>query len=226
MKHETRLNGNPLGLYGANLVGFSVGPCERSKSYLIPSGRLIPVKLTYQIGLRRIALECDFEGRDYREIAMNISKVTSMLQKEAKLFLPDGFYYWCELDSVSEPKEKAPWIERVTFSFSGFRHDRPHTEVVTNGSVVNVEGNCNTPVKVVITPSDGASTVTFGDITVNSVEGTITIDGIYTTITDEDGNNIFSNSNMTEWPFFKPGKNPISVTGASKVEVTYYPIYL
>lgn len=68
-----------------------------------------------------------------------------------------------------------------------------------------------------------------GDDDVNTVAQSvyrqITIDGIYTTITDAEGENIYGQTDMTEWPSLEPGVNEITFTGASLVEISYYPIW-
>ncbi len=222
---KTVINGIELEAFGGYLLSYEVGPTAYENNYVKPPARLVPVKLQTRVGLRSIRLKIDFEGESMREITLAISRVTAILRQETSLMLPDGFHYWCEYVSASEPQEMAPWILQVEFELIGFRHEPMETKVFTaSGSYVTVEGNCTTPAVVKITPS--ASTVVFGGITFTDVtEGEIVIDGVFTTVTDEDGENIFAKCDMTAWPDLEPGLNEITFSGASRVEVSYYPIW-
>lgn len=226
MAKDVKINGIAPEYFGAHLLDYSIGPCDYKNGYFLPPRRMVPAKLTPKIGLRPISLTFDFEGNDRNEISRCISKLTAKLQKEARLVLPDGYNYWCELDSISTPKEKAPWIQQVKFSFSGFRHGPLDEIQFSSDCSVFIAGNCETPAIVKITPAVNAETVVFNGITVENVSGPIVIDGIYTTIKDEDGNNIFADTDITEWPKLKPGENAMTIDGIALVELSYYPIYL
>lgn len=221
-----RLNTIDPTTYGASLLDYSVGSCADINKYLAPSGRMQPVKLKSKVGLRKISLTFDFSANTVQQIVTNISDVTAALRNEANLELPDGFYYACELDSVSAPKEKAPWIQQVTFNFVGYRHGSLVTTRRTVNGNINVTGNCDTPATVKLTPSSGATTMKFNGITISNVSGAVTIDGINTTVKDASGNNKFKDTNITEWPVLKPGSNSITLQGVSQAEISYYPIYL
>lgn len=223
---DTRINGMLLKVFHAELLEYTVGQCDYSDGYILPSGRLIPEKLRSRVGLRPITLTIDFEGKSLYEITLEISKVTAMLRKEAKLLLPDGFYYWCEFDKASTPKQKAPWIMQVKFTLSGFRHGPMQYVTLSESQTIKVEGNYETPATLHITPDDGITEVTVAGITVTNLTGSVTIDGIYTTIMDENGLNKFRDApDMTAWPCLQPGENEIAVSEGATVEISYYPIY-
>jgi len=223
---ETRINGRFLSVFHANLLEYTVGDTDYSDGYILPAGRMIPQKLSSRIGLRPITMTIDFEGESLYEITMAISEVTAMLRKEARLLLPDGFYYWCEYDGASAPKQVAPWIMQVQFSFSGFRHGPMRYLMLSESQTVEVCGNYETPAVITVTPDDGVTEFTVAGITIENVTGPVTIDGIYTTITDVNGGNKYRDApGMTQWPSLQPGENTIDVSGGVSVEIGYYPIY-
>lgn len=224
--YDMKINGTLLKFFGATLLDYSVGPCDYGKGYVLPSGRMIPVKLKPKVGLRTISVTMDFDGRDRHEIALNISKMTAELQSEAKLVMPDGFNYWCEFDGVSAPKEKADWIQQVKFTLSGLRHGPIDEIVFAENCSVYASGNYETPATVRITPAENVDEIIFNGIKVRNVSGPVVIDGVYTTITDENGHNIFADSDITEWPMLKPGENAMTLEGIALVEMSYYPIYM
>lgn len=209
--------------YKAQLLDYKVGPVGYSDGYMLPSGRLIPVKLKAQIGLRDIQLTFDFNGTA-AETAQAIGRMTMALQAGAHIELPDGFLYWCVYTGASTPTRQAPWIEQVTFSLSGVRHTQKRSLMFTEPGSLSAEGDFDTPATVVLTPSAGATAMMFNGIIINS-DKTVTIDGLYTTILDDSGNNIFGLTNMTEWPSLSPGANEINFTGAESVMISYYPLY-
>lgn len=223
---DTKINGRHLDMFNAKLLDYTVGECDYKDGYLLPSARLIPEKLRSRIGLRPITLTVDFEGADIHSITLLISNLTAMLRKEARLLLPDGFNYWCEFDSASTPKLVAPLIMQVKFSLSGFRHGSMQHRTLTSTRTIKVEGNYETPARLVVTPAEGVTEFSVAGITVVNVTGTVTIDGIYTTIMDENGLNKYRDApEMTVWPTLQPGENEIRVSDGVKVELSYYPIY-
>lgn len=223
---ETKINGRLLKVFRANLLEYTVGECDYEGGYMLPAARMIPEKLSSRIGLRPITLTLDFEGSSFHEITLTISEVTAMLRKEARLLLPDGFYYWCEFDKASTPKAVAPWILQVKFTLSGFRHGPMQYKTLSSTKTIKVEGNYETPAKLVITPDEGVTEFTVAGISVVNVTGTVTIDGIFTTIKDENGMNKFKDApDMTVWPTLQPGENEISVSDGVTVELSYYPIF-
>ena len=182
------------------------------------------MKLTPKIGMREVSLTLDFEGDDAREIARSISSFTTALMANADIELPDGFHYWCVYDSATPQVRVAPWIDQVTFYLHGLRHEEIVTQHFAASGKMAVEGNMKTPAIVKLTPRSGASSMSFNGITVNR-SSVVTIDGVYTTVLDANGNNVFGDTDMTEWPKLDPGDNTITLSGCT-AEISYYPIYV
>ena len=220
------INGRKLSDFHANMLEYSVSDCSHTDGYLLPPGRMIPEKIKSRIGLRKVTMTLDFEGANLSVITAYISELTETLRKEANLQLPDGFFYWCEYDKASTPKIKAPWIMQVKFSLTGFRHSGMRTINLHASGTVNIEGNCETPIHVTVTRDNpGVTEFTIFGIVVKNVTGTVTIDGIHTTITDQNGKNKFRDApSMTSWPSLQPGNNRVELSAGIKAVLRYYPI--
>lgn len=220
---DPKINGTLFTEYKAKMLSYKVGACDYSTGYLLPPASMVPVKLNQTVGLRGITLTFDFEGDTPREIAENISKVTALMQIMPDILLPDGFLYYCVYEEQSTPEEKAPWIHRVQYTLSGFRHEAMETVTLTQTGTVNVGGNYKTPAVLSITSTE--NTVKVLGVTVQNAAGVVIIDGLKKTVT-KDGMNKFSDTNLTVFPVLQPGQNTVEIEGASKVEVSFYPIFL
>lgn len=220
---EPRINGMLFTVFRAKMLTYKVGACDYSTGYLLPPASMIPVKLAQTVGLRSITLTFDFEGDTPREIAMNISKVTALMQEMPDIILPDGFCYCCVYEKQSTPEEKAPWIHKVQYTLSGFRHEPMETVTLAQTGTVNVGGNYKTPAVLRITST--ASTVKVLGVTVKNAAGVVIIDGLKKTVT-KDGLNKFADTNLTSFPMLQPGLNTVDIEGASEVEISFYPIFL
>lgn len=220
---EPKINDALFSTYGAKMLSYKVGACDFTSGYLLPPSSMIPVKLSQTAGLRSITLTFDFEGDTPKEIALNISKVTALMLDMPDILLPDGFWYRCVYDKQSTPDEKAPWIRKVQYTLSGYRHDAKVTMTLTQSGSVTVGGNYKTPALLRITSTENVAKVM--GITVNDAVGVITIDGLKKTVT-KDGLNKFADTNLTSFPMLQPGLNTVEIDGASEVEISFYPIYL
>lgn len=225
MKDITKINGYPLEMFEAHLLNYTVGACEYSNGYFVPTNSMFPVKLKGNKGIRPITLELDFEGDSLKNITTNISNFTAMLQKGAEIILPDGFHYTCSYDSTTEPEEKAPWIMQVKFSLSGCRHRAMETATLTESGTISVDGNNETPAIIKIIPNENTQEVTVNGITVSNITDTVIIDGINKTVM-ENGVNVYANTNLTKFPVLQNGYNSIEISGNAIVEISYYPIFL
>lgn len=222
---DTEINGQMLNVFKAHLVSYSIGACEYNNGYMTPPSSIFPVRLDGKVGLRKVEMTMDFEGDSMAEISHNISNMTAMFHKEALLFLPDGFYYTCVFESVSDPKEKAPWILQVKFTFSGVRHKALKTESFTESGKLYVDGNYKSSAIIRIVPNTGTTEVTVNGTTVQNIAGEVVIDGIKKTVM-QNGVNKFADTNMTEFPYFECGYNEVTINGNATVEISYYPIFL
>ena len=218
------INERPIETWGAEMLEPEIGACEYTNGYISVPGKIFPVKLNGRVGLRPIKLTFDFSGDSPYETALAISDMTDLLQQGADILLPDNFYYWCVFDSASVAQRKAPWIEQVKFSLHGVRHSPLETKILTASGKVDAKGNVETPMIVTLTPANGATSMVFQGITIDLSE-TVTIDGFYTTVKNDAGNNVFGDTDMTKWPSLVPGRNQIVMSGVASAKISYYPIW-
>ena len=212
--------------FGALMLSYEVGATPISDAYTRADSRVFPIRLKGKRGLRQIRMVFDFEHDSDHERALNISRFTHELQKgTVDLRLPDGFHYWCEYDGASTPQKMAPWIEQVEFQLTGIRHEELRKHTLTAAGSIDADGNQETPIIATLTPASGVSVMHFMGITINS-SLPVTIDGVYTTVKNSNGANVFGSTTLTEWPKLSPGANTISMTGIASAAISYYPIWL
>lgn len=216
------INGQSYSTYKANLVSYKVGTASLNNNYIFPVNSVFPVMLNGTVGTRKITLTIDFEGDDQRDAACNMSDLTALFKEGVDLFLSDGFFYKCVLSSVSDAVVKAPWIIQHTFNFVGFRHGTEVKEVITESTNLLIEGNLDTRPVYTITTSE--STFVIDGITINDISGTIVIDSQKGLIT-ENGNNKFSDSNLTDFPVLSPGLHHFEISNTAVVQISYLPIF-
>lgn len=214
-------------LFKASLLDYRVGPPEISNSYLSWKNNIIPVKLNEAIGVRPLKIDLEFEGENPHEALLNISDMTAELLHETDILMPDGFYYFSILKSVSEPKLKGNSYYTVTFELVCYRHGAMVSKEFSSSGSIDVLGNHKAP--AIITIENAAGTVTVNDITVRNVNHKVIINGFDKTVFETDDvvtSNKFKDCDMTTFPALNPGVNMIEISGAGKVTIEYQPIYL
>lgn len=218
-----KINGIKPEVFGAQLVDCSVEGCELKNTYFLAPSAIFPTRLQNKPRLRKITLTFDFEGKNTHDATKKMSDFTAILSKEAELLLPDEFHYFCILTGTGKAVTKAPWIEQCTFTLIGLRHGPLETITLTESSPVFIEGNCETECRYIIdTPN---SSLQINNITINDISGQIVIDGMESLV-QQDGINKFADCDMISFPTLSPGNNQIEISGAAKVVIQYYPIYL
>lgn len=219
---EPRIDDKLLDFYHAEMLSYSVGALKRSNGYLLPARSLFPIWLQPNLGTRKVKIKLDVEGRSRHDIEMNISKLTQVLSDGCELLLPDGFYYSTVLDKASDTKEVAPWLHQITFELIGARHGAKVTEKLTESASIYVLGNMTTPVRYTVTPSDASFRI--NDIEVSGVSGTVILDGIEGRFM-QGTQNVFSKTNITDFPKLDIGKQEIELENVSSIKIEYYPLY-
>ena len=229
---EPMINGQSLFQWRAKTLSYSIAPIGYKNGYVVPAGSIIPVKLKPKLGVRKIILTLDIYGDTKEEIAQNISALTNELLAGAELFMPDNFYYTVVFDSITAPVEKAPWIEQVKITVSGYKHGENVMNTLTKSGSIEVIGDIEAPAILTVVSSSSSATVTINegsdremDYAITDLAGTVIINGISKTVT-KDGNNKFADTEMVEFPKLITGKSAIKITGSATVHVEYYPMYL
>lgn len=219
-----RLNGKLLQQYGCELVSYSVGAIQTTDGYIAQSRSYRPVGLNRNYSVRPISITVEFMGVDLRDTTRNVSNLTATLRGDCDLLLPDGFYYFGRLAEDGEPTFNANFIQTITYTLYGYRHEELQSKTLTETGTVYCTGNLPAEVRFKITPS-GSTVKVFG-ITVTGITsiGTLLIDGIEKKIML--GNtNAFKNSDLDDFPVLQPGNNRIDISGASSVVVEWYPVW-
>lgn len=219
------LNGVLFSQYNAQLVSYAIGAVQTSAGYVAPSRSYRPVGLERNYMVRPIAISCEFMGEDLRDTTRQISEFVAAMQSNCDILLPDGFYYYCELSEIGEPIMQGNFIQTVSFSFCGYRHGALQSKTITATTTVSVAGNLPAECRYTITPSSSMVKVAGITVTGCSSSKTVIIDGIDKKITNG-GKNCFADSDLTDFPKLQPGSNQISISGASKVIVEFYPVWL
>ena len=223
---EMQVNRQALSTFGANLLSYAIGDTDHTDTYMLPSARIIPVRIKSKIGLRSVSVLLEFQGADLHEVTSMISAFTAEVRRTAYLVLPDGFHYWCVFEKASAPEIICPTIAQVEVEFSGFRHDPIKGYFISQTTSVYLPGNCETPLRLTVTPlTADVHEFTVCGVTVKNVTEPVIIDGIKTTITSGGKNKFKDAANLTEWPSISPGSTTITMTPGVKVHVEFYPIY-
>lgn len=218
-----RINEKRAEAYKAHLLSYEVGPVNNGDSYLLPPQSLFAVTYLGEVGLRPIVLKIDVEGDDIRDATKQITRITQELGRGADILLPDGFLYKCVCDKVGKSVQVAPWILQITYSLSGFRHGPLERITVLETSNVKIMGDYKAEVK--LTVETAQETVKINGISIANAAGTTIIDGIKKTVT-KNGENVFGNTDMTEFPRLEAGRSTFEIVGNAKVIIEYYPVYL
>ncbi|MBQ2973322.1 MAG: hypothetical protein IJE19_03110 [Clostridia bacterium] len=220
---DTKINGTPLRLFGAELLDYKVGPCEMGKTYFSAPSSIVPTSLKSTVGLRKVELTIDFSGSTMHEIEHNISNLTAILRDKSEIYLPDGFFYTSMLEKFGTPTEKAPWIMQVPVTLVSYRHGSLEIMSITDNMTLFSKGNIKSPAIIEIVPKSDTE-VKINDIKVSNIKGMVIIDGISGTV-KENGVNKFLDTDMTEFPHLEPGANVMSVDGDADITISYYPIF-
>lgn len=228
--NEARLNNEPFSVYKAKVLSCEIGPYSFKNGHVKPSDSMIPVLLTPKIGTRSISLTLDFEGSNIKEIERNITKFTMKLQKGAEIALHDGYTYFVVFNKSTTPKQKAPWIQQVKFTLTGYRHGNLIGKTFTSPGNLFVEGDYKTPVYIHAFISQVEVTIcgiSFALAASTAPYNQLYIDGMKKKVTQSALGNIFHRTDITKFPQFEPGNNNISFSeGVSEVTISYYPIFL
>lgn len=213
--------------YNANILEFSEGGYSFSDNYVQPPGGIQFIKLNPSgLPLKKLKITLDISGTSYSDLESKVSNLTKLFYSSRLLLsdFGDGMTWDCVLTATSEIEEVAPWIYQTKFSFAGYKKGEPVTVTASSfPASVNIQGNFET--EPVITLTGCGSEVTILGITISNVTGTIVIDSLNKTIT-EDGNNKLLDCDLTKFPTLQPGENSITLTGTATMSLTYYPIYM
>lgn len=222
------INGTPLSAFFAILQDFSVGAVQVTSSQWQGVNRTNFALLKQQFGLRTIEFSAGVFGQSYAEAALMLSKLNLALWGKVDITLPDGFSYFCVLDSLTDAPERiGPGTGKTgliaSFSLTGYRHGPMIT--TTGPDVYCPSTTPQTDCILSVTVGAAADSYQLGGATFPNVTHgeSIVFDGINKRIL----RNGAPGAAGVEWinfPYLTPGEN--TVTAADPVTVQFYPCYL
>lgn len=222
------INGLSLDDLGAEgLREYSVGGSVISNEYFQGRNRTSYNVLTTSFGLKPVKLSLAFKGELRRDVMIKKSRTDAQLFGKSEVFLPDGFFYTCMLDSVGEiqwqGQEGNGWLAIVEYSLNGIQHDQ--MEEATGETFFCRSTTPFTDCALSVTVSQAAESYQLGGATFEDVQAgeELTFDGINKRIL-RNGAPAAGNVYFINFPQLVPGVN--SFSAADPVTVKYYPSYL
>lgn len=179
--------------------------------------------LTQKYGLKKLSLPVAFDGANREKVTLNKSRFDSALWGKVEIYLPNGFFYTCILDSAGELEYDGEEHGRASYELIGMQHKArvtvksstfscsstvPFTDCIITGTTTGTSG------------SIGA--ITFSGLTSGKV---VVVDGINKRFL-YDGAPDAQDFVWINFPYLVPGENTILTTGLSGVEIQYDPTFM
>lgn len=222
------INDKDIRDFGARaLRTIKVGGSKITNDYFQGRNRTNYTLMSSTFGLKPISFTLVYENRSLRIAKQNQSRLEAEMFGGCEIFLNDGFYYRCMLESIGEAEIKGidglQVLISVNYKLSGIQHDPLVT--IENGSSFIASGtmpkmDCILSVEV---GADAASYNLDGAVFENVVVGDLLVfDGI--------NKRFLKNGAPTtakEWinfPYVVAGQN--SFLAADTVKVEFYPCYI
>lgn len=179
--------------------------------------------LTQKYGLKEIDLPVMFDGANREKVSLNKSRFDLALWGKVEIYLPNGFWYTCILDSAGELEFDGEEHGRASYKLKGMQHKAMVT-------VKSATFSCSSTVPFTDCIVSGTTTGTsgsIGSITFSGVTSgkTIVVDGINKRFL-YDGANAAQKFVWVNFPSLVPGENTIITTGLSGVEIQYDPTFM
>lgn len=242
MIDEMTVNNRSIKEYNARLLNFSVGGTERSYSQS-SAGSILRMPSIYHTTLspRRLSITLTFFPKSYgsernrnRSIPERLMRSTDnivrfetdILNKVVEIGLPDGYIYKAYLQLCGTPSFDATGQQDIEYTFFAIRTKPAVKQIISSGGTVYCESNTITPFRLsCLVPQKG--NITICDVSFWSVEANseIVMDSELGIVT-ANGNNIFAQTTLIDFPYLNPGVNTItcSVSGL-EIAVIYTPVY-
>lgn len=240
------INNDDIAEYGARLLNFSIGGTVLTTASGTSFNANFPKLFHTDYGQRAINITLVFKPKKAQGGILAKMHMTalqkSMLDNNlcgsvVDILLPDGYLYRCILNSIGNESFDGEQLE-VEYSFTGVRHLSLATikgkelyctsTVNTDCRITAVITGCDDSTKLQFIMSYGSNSVSYSMDKVNSGDS-IVFDGINCKVT-KNGLNAFGDSNVTDFPKLRPGKNTYVALHSSPIEVKftteYYPTFI
>lgn len=228
MSETIVINGiDVLGTHNVDAVlSYKIGGTPVNNQYWQGRKRTNFINLSSTFGLKTVTFTLVYSGENRREALLKKSKVEASMFGVSEIQMPDGFYYRCLLDSISDAEIKGQQnneiIIEVTYSLSGIQHD---PLVTVNGGAFQCEATMpQMDCSLSVTVGADADTYQLGGVTFNDVEAgdVLEVDGINKRILKNGAPTIIEG--FFEFPFVVSGAN--NFTAEDNITVKYYPCYM
>ncbi len=215
------LNDTQLSCFGARLLDYTVGAPGITNETFQGKNAQFPKLLASSVAARPLTVSLVFFGKSRNDVTRRISRFLAEAQGTCQLYLPDGFFYTSILQGVSDPQPIIPTQVQVDFQFLSVRHGAMIRIPLEKSGEIYCDGNLEADCIFSLTAQGTASVQ---GVTVKNISGTVVIDGIQKTIT-QNGANKFADADLLTFPKLTPGKNVITLSAGAKVTIQYYPVY-
>lgn len=247
-KAHIYINGHDLSEFGAKLeTDYAISGHEITNDYYQGPDRSSFLLLRQSHGLLKITLPLDFSGDSKQEVMHCLTSFHGHCAGVIELDLQDGFSYTCMLEEAGETHWLSDTWCTADYQFVGIRHGAPVTAAAHGAlhlhnpgswprndcviTVNNLKSTSDTPVS--ITLSDGNTTFLTWKLDCASgyflAGGNLVLDGVKKRILYRDGGTAARAISFIDYPYLKPGRNTISVSGAvthTGIIVDFTPAYL
>lgn len=233
---EMTVNDLDIGIWKARLLEFSPSPYTIKNDTTAGTGTLYPTLLHTSVSPLTLTVVLDVYGRDMPDAERRASDLLLEMSGQCEIGGPDGYYYRSILQSSSRARS-ANWIVTLTVVFQSVRHGTLVTTPLPHGvSTVWCGSNVDTECVLQITAQSDGVLVLRGFTPTNlrlqlSAGDVLTVDGILKTITDAEGNNRFSDAEISSFPKLSPGTNTVQWMSNGddadyEVSLQHYPTFL
>jgi hypothetical protein len=209
------------------LRDYTIGGTPIENDYFQGRNRSNYTLMSTTYGLKPINITFVYQGDSRREASLNRSRLEAQLFDVFELYLPDGFYYRCMLDSIGEAETKGAdgfgVMTSVKYKFLGIQHDPLVT--IEDGTSFTAEGTLPKMDCILsVTVGASASSYYLGGAVFSNVQAgdVLVVDGIYKRFLKNG-----APTTATDWvsfPSVRMGQN--SFTAFDTVKVEFYPCYV
>ena len=228
MRETIYINGKDIRDFGAEgQRDYTIGGTQVTNEYFQGRNRTSYVVLASFFGMKTIQFTLVFSAKTRHEALLNKSCLDALLFGKPEIYMPDGFYYSCILNSIGDIEWQGQdgnlMLAIASYQLTGMQH----------GELVTVLGDdfiCSSTMEktdciLSVTVSQAAETYALGGAIFHDVAAgeKLVFDGINKRIL-RNGAPGAANVEWINFPSLAPGKN--SVTAADPVTVEYYPTYM
>lgn len=236
-----KINNVDITVYGAELISKIINPSDYENAISYEDNMLLPIVTRGKFKLGSMDLGIMFKGSSEKEVVVKQSNFNIQIATPEIIFkLDTGLYeditYVCVLNNARLEEEifidklDNKYTQKVNYKLIILEKKLPEIVKTMEGTSItfNVDGNCEVPAVVEITPTLAIATLKItglsdNTITVNNLVANKTVifkDGIVTV----DGANKFNDCDLWEFPRVKPGNNTVTIDKTTaNVVVKYNP---